>query len=182
MDSLKPQMQKVINYLEQEYSQLQVWRANSSMVDWINVYIPSWGMEQKVNQIANSTIIDSQTIKIQPWDKSTLSSIEKAIYDSGLWLTPINQWDHILINIPPLTTERRKDLTKVVSKMWEEAKISLRNIRHEFMKDIKTKFENDEISEDEKKLQEKQVEDTMKDYTKRIEDHVKHKSEEIMKI
>ncbi len=181
-NDIKKQMDKVISHLENELWQLQVGRASTSMVDWINVYIPSWWIEQKLNQIANNSILDAQTIKIQPWDKSTISSIEKAIYDSWLWLTPINQWDHILINIPALTWERRKELTKVVSKMWEDAKVSLRNIRHDFIKSIKQEFEDKTISEDEKKQKEDKVDEITKEYTKNIDDHVKFKSDEIMTI
>jgi ribosome recycling factor len=94
-------------------------------------------MEQKISQIANVTMIDNQTLKIEPWDKGTLSSIEKGIYDSGTGLTPQGMGDYTLVKIPAMTTERRRDLTKLVSKMGEEAKIAVRNIRHDILKDIK---------------------------------------------
>jgi ribosome recycling factor len=106
-------------------------------------------MEQKISQIANVTTIDSQTLKIEPWDKSTMSSIEKGIYDSGTGLTPQGMGSHILIKIPPMTTERRKELTKLVAKMGEEAKIAVRNIRQDTLKSIKSQVDAKTMSETE---------------------------------
>ena len=175
-------MKKTIQHLENELSWLQIWRASTSLVDWINVFVSSWWMSQKLNQVWNTTILDAQTIKIQPWDKSTIKDIEKAIHESWLWLTPINQWDWILINIPPLTQERRQELTKYVGKLWEDTKVSLRNIRHDALKNIKNQFSNEEISEDEKKSNEEKIDEIMKDFNKQIDEHIKNKSDEIMKI
>lgn len=179
---IKNQMDKAIQHLEQEFSHLQLWRANTWLVEWIDVYIPDWDMKQKINQLANITLIDSQTLKIEPWDKWTWSKIEKAIYESWLWLSPINEWSYLLIKIPPLTKERRRDLTKLVSKMWEESKVAIRNIRHEWIKEIKKEFDDKIISEDQKKNYEKNLDDIIKEYSNKIDNEVKNKSEEIMKI
>jgi ribosome recycling factor len=139
-------------------------------------------MEQKISQIANVTTIDNQTLKIEPWDKGTMSSIEKGIYDSGTGLTPQGMGSHILIKIPPMTTERRRDMTKLVSKMGEEAKIAVRNIRHDVLKDIKASVDAKTMSETEQEILEKEVEKLIKDYNGKIDDEVKNKSDEIMKI
>ena len=182
MDDVKSQMDKVVKHLEAELSQLQIWRASTNLVDNINVYVSNWWMEQKLNQLSSTTILDSQSIKIQPWDKSILSDIEKSINESWLWLNPINQWDYIIINVPPLTWERRQELSKYVWKTWEESKKSLRNIRHDALKKIKTMFEDKEISEDEKDAKEDNLDDIIKEYTAKIEKHVKNKADEIMKV
>lgn len=178
----KKNMEKAIIHLENEFSHLQVWRASTWLVENIDIYIPDWDMKQKLNQLANITIIDTQTIKIEPRDKSTLSKIEKWVYDSWLWLTPINNWDCILIKIPPLTKERRMELTKIVSKQWEEAKISIRNIRHDWIKETKIQLDQKLISEDQKKWFEKQLDDIVKEFNNKIESKVKFKSEEILKL
>ncbi len=182
IENYKQQMQKALVHFENELGTLQLGRASSTLVENVKIYIPSWDMKQSLNQLANITIMDSQTIKVEPWDKWTLSSIEKGIYESGLWLTPINNGETILIKIPPLTQERRQDLTKVVSKMWEDAKVAVRNIRHDAVKEIKKWFEDKSISETDKKKYEEKMDEITKDFTAKIEEKIKNKSAEIMKI
>ncbi|USN56092.1 MAG: ribosome recycling factor [Candidatus Peribacteria bacterium] len=148
----------------------------------IDVYIHSWGSTQKLNQTANIGITDAHTIKIEPWDKSILGAIEKAIYDSGLGFTPLNQGEYIMIKVPPLTEERRRDLTKIVAKDGEEAKVAIRNHRHDARKTLDTKLKNEEISENEKNSTEKKVDELTKEYNDKIDHMVRAKSEEIMKI
>jgi ribosome recycling factor len=126
--------------------------------------------------------MDAQTIKIEPRDKSVLSKIEKAIFESEAKLTPQNMGDAIWIKIPPLTTDRRKELTKVVSKQGEENKIALRNIRQDAHKDIKKQFDEKLMSEDDKKRAEEQIDKLTKDYSHKIDQMVDAKSEEIMTI
>jgi len=139
-------------------------------------------MEQKISQMANVTVIDTQTLKVEPWDKGTISSIEKGVYDSETGLTPQGMGEYILIKIPMMTTERRHDLTKIVSKMGEEAKISVRNVRHDVLKQIKQMVDDKEISENEQDSLEKQVETIVKEYNTKIDDAVSNKSDEVMKI
>lgn len=182
IENLKNQMKKALSHLEQEFAQLQVWRASTSLVENIDIFIQSWWMSQKLSQIASINIIDAQTLKIEPWDKSNLSSIEKWIFDSGTWLTPMNQWDYLMIKIPPLTTERRQELTKLVSKLWEDTKVAIRNIRQDAMRDLKKQLEDKEISENEKGSQESKIEEITKEYNTKIDTVSKNKSEDIMKI
>lgn len=111
-------------------------------------------MTQKLPQLGNVSLMDSQTIKIEAWDKSTYSSIEKAIYDANIGLTPQNQGEYIMIKIPALTTDRRKELTKLVAKMGEEAKVRIRNVRHDMIDAVKKEFTEKLISEDQKKAYE----------------------------
>lgn len=179
---LKTELHKAHDYFLDQLAWLQVGKASPRLIENIDCFIPSWGMEQKISQIANVGIIDSQTLKIEPWDKGTISSIEKGIYDSDTGLTPQGMGDYIMVKIPPMTTERRRDLAKLVSKMGEEAKISVRNIRQETLKSIKTAVDAKEMSETEQGVLEKEIEKTIKDYNTKIDEGVKTKSDDIMKI
>lgn len=174
--------EKTIQHLEKTFAGFQLWRASTWIVENVSVFVASWGMEQKMNQIANITIIDAQTIRIEPRDKKIISDIEKGIYDANLGFTPLNHGEHVLIKVPPLTQERRQELTKLVSQDGEEAKISIRNHRHDAIKEIKKQFENKDISETEKGMLEKQVDEITKEFNSKIEQLVQHKSEEVMKI
>lgn len=179
---IKQKMDKALSHLEHEFSSLQLGRASTALVENIDIYIPEWDMKQKLNQMWNITIMDSQTLKIECWDKNNISHIEKWIYDSGTWLTPQNMGEYIIISIPPLTTERRKDLTKIVAKAWEDAKVSIRKARQDGMNDIKKQLQDKEISENERDNLENEVDKYTKDYTNKIDSHVKNKSDEIMKV
>lgn len=135
-----------------------------------------------MNQVANIVIMDSQTLKIEPWDKAVLSDIEKAIYDANIGLTPQNQWDYLMIKVPPLTTDRRKDLTKVVARDGEDAKVAIRNKRHDARKQCELQFKADDMSENTRKSIEKQVDEIAKEYNDKIDHMVKAKGEEVMKV
>lgn len=139
-------------------------------------------MDQKLNQVASIWTIDAQTLKIEPWDKSIISDIEKAIYDANNGLTPQNQWDYIMIKIPALTQERRKEVVKTVHADWEDAKIALRNKRHDARKDTETAFKAEEISEDERKGRENKIDEIVKEYNDKVDALVKWKSEDVMKV
>lgn len=179
---VRKNLSKVIDYLEEQLWWLQVWKANAKLLENIEVYIPAWQSETKISNIANITNMDSQTLRIEPREKSQLSSICKWITVANIWLNPQEMWDYIMIKVPPLTTERRKDLTKIVAKYWEEAKISIRNIRHENINDVKKTFENKEISENDKIIFEKKIDELTKEYNNIIDQEISKKSEEILKI
>lgn len=139
-------------------------------------------MDQKLNQIANISTMDAQTIKIEPWDKAVLKDIEKAIYDANLGFTPQNQWDYIMIKVPPMTTERRTELSKVVSRDGEDAKIAIRNKRHDARKHLDHQFAAEEISENEKNGGYNTIDDITKKYNEEIDRMVKAKGEEVMAV
>lgn len=180
--SYNSSMEKVLQHLQHEFSSLQIGRASTWLVDNIDVFIPSYGMTQKLPQLGNVSLMDAQTIKIEARDKSTNASIEKAIYDADIGLTPQNQGEYIMIQIPPLTTERRKELTKLVARMGEEAKVRLRNVRHDIIDAIKKAFADKTISEDQKKALEGEADDITKEFAQRVDGAVKQKSEDIMKV
>lgn len=174
--------EKIIQHLEWAFKHLQLWRASTWLVEEIHVHVTSWGMDQKLNQVANIGIIDPQTLKIEPWDKAVLADLEKAIYDANIWLTPLNQGDYLMIKIPMLTTERRQELTKVVARDGEDSKVAIRNKRHDARKQAELQFKSDDISENTRYSIENQVDDISKEFNEKVEHMVKAKSEEVMKV
>ncbi len=157
---------------------MQVGRASAGLVENISVEA-SYG-SMKVPQVAHVTIMDAQTIKIEPWDKNELKHIEKAIYDANAGLTPQNEGSYIIVKIPALTQERRLEITKQVKAMGEEIKGRIRLARQEAMKDNKAIFDAKEIGEDESKRNEKDIDALVKSKNDHIDQLVKAKSEEIM--
>lgn len=176
----KEGIEKTIHHLDVEYSKLQLGRANPVMVE--SIMVEQYGSMQPLQNIAAVSNLDAQTLSIKPWDKTLIHAIAKAISDSGLWLNPQTMADSILIKVPPLTEERRKEISKVAKNMAEDAKVWIRNVRAESMKAIK-KAENDkEISEDERKKYETDLQKLIDDANKKVEEHYKAKSADIMKI
>ncbi|HCB51213.1 TPA: ribosome-recycling factor [Patescibacteria group bacterium] len=136
----------------------------------------------KVPQVGHVTLMDGQTIKIEPWDKNELKHIEKAIYDANTGLTPQNQGSYIMIKIPPLTQERRLDIQKQVKSMGEEIKARIRLVRQDAMKDTKKQFDDKLIGEDQHKANEKNVDSLVKEMNDVIDTHVKSKCDDVMKV
>jgi len=176
----KNQMEKALNYLETEFMWLQLGRASTWLVENITVHASYWDM--KIPQVAHVTIMDQQTLKIEPWDKKECWAIAKAIYDAELWLAPQNEWMYVLIKIPALTQERRDEIWKKVKSMWEETKAKIRMVRQDAMKATKKLLENKEISENENKVNEWNIDDLVKEFNTKIDNLVKAKVEEVMKI
>lgn len=171
---------KTIEHLGEEFNKLQVGRASAGMVD--TLMVESYGVMQPIKNIASVSIPDARTIQIQPWDRSTLAGVEKAIRDSDLKLNPNNNGLAIILNIPPLTEERRRDLVKVVGRMSEEAKIAVRNLRHEAMTAFKKMEHEEEMSEDERKGAENALQAEVDLTNKQIEELSRKKEESIMTL
>ena len=159
MKNLEEQMTKSIEHLHKEYSSLQIGRASSALVERVMVEV--YGTMQPLKACASISVPDAKTIQIQPWDRSTLQSIEKGIKMSDLGLNPQNDGVVIRLNIPALTEERRKELTKVVSKMAEECKITIRTARQDCLTKLKTMQKNAEITEDQLKHFEKKIQENI---------------------
>ena len=174
------QMDKAIQFLLKELQALQVGRASAGLVENITVDA-SYG-SMKVPQVAHVTIMDAQTIKIEPRDKNELKHVEKAIYDANAWLTPKNEWTYLIVKIPSLTQDRRMEIAKQVKAMGEEVKGRIRMARQEAMKDNKTIFDAKWIGEDESKRNEKEIDALVKTMNEKIDTLIKNKSEEIMVI
>lgn len=181
IQSYKTSMEHAYNYLMQEFAGLQLGRAHPGIVE--NISFEAYtDMYQKVKDVASVMAMDQQTLKIEPWDKSVMHKMEKAIYDSGVGLAPQNQGDYLMIKIPPLTQERRKELVKFCEKLGEQQKVAVRNIRQDAMKDIKKLFDEKALSEDQKKYRESEVETLTKSRVEKISQATDHKSDDIMKV
>jgi len=177
MNDINQRMQKAVDSLEKELSTIRTGRANPSILDRIQAEY--YGTKTPLNAMANIVIVDGRTLEIKPFDKSALKDIEKAIQESDLGLTPTNDGNRLLITIPELTAERRKDLVKVVKKEAENSKIAIRNIRRDEMDKIK---KDDSLTEDDKKSDQEAVQKATDDFVKKIDDTASAKEKELMTI
>ena len=155
-------------------------RANPAILDKITV--DYYGQQTPLNQVAGVSVPEARLIAIQPWDASVLAEIEKAIIKADIGLNPSNDGKIIRLTIPALTTERRKDLTKQVSGMGENTKVAIRNIRRDAMDQVKKDEKSGDISEDEKRTIEDEIQKLTDKYIEEIDKITKNKEEEIMEI
>lgn len=173
-------MQKSIDSYKYELDGVRAGRANPNILS--RVTVDYYGTPTPVNQIGNVSCPDARTIVIQPWDSSTLKGIEKALLASDIGITPANDGKVIRLVFPQLTEDRRKELTKQVSKLGEDAKVAVRNIRRDAIDKAKDMKKNSEMTEDEQKASEKSVQDLTDKYVKQIDDITAAKEKEIMSI
>jgi ribosome recycling factor len=180
MDSVinltKQEMNKVIDCMLKRFSNVRAGRANPAILD--GVMVSYYGFDTPLIQLATISIPEARQIMIKPFDKSSLSNIEKAIYESNLGLTPNNNGETIILVFPPLTEERRKEFVKDVKGMAEEAKIALRNVRQDGINDIRKLA----LPEDEEKRGEERVQDLVNEYNKKVEEQLKAKETELMTV
>ena len=179
-EDLKDRMGKAIESLKREYSRLRTGRASISLLDGIRVSY--YDTPTPLNQMASLAVPEPRLIVIQPWDKTAIEDIEKAILKSELGLTPINDGKVIRISIPPLTEERRKELVKVARKMSEDNKVAIRNIRrdaNEMLKDLKTEKE---ITEDDLYRSQEEVQKTTDQFISQVDELCAAKEKEILEI
>ena len=177
---IENKMQKTVDALSNELSSMRAGRANPAVLDKVRVNY--YGVPTPVNQVANITVPEARMIIIQPWDSSLLKDVEKAIQASDIGINPSNDGRVIRLTFPPLTEERRKDLVKTVKKFGEESKIHIRNIRRDAIEEYKELKKLGEITEDDLKESEKDVQDITNDFIKKIDDVIKQKEEEIMEV
>lgn len=180
LEKTSEKIKKALHHLEAEFSKLQLGRANPSLVE--EVLVEQYGMSQPLKNCTSVNILDNQTLSIQPWDKGVIHNIAKAITDAGLGLNPQTMADSVLIKIPPLTEERRRETTKIAKKMSEEAKIGVRNARHDALKELKSEEDAWNLSEDDVKMYEKDLQKMVDDANKKIDEMTKKKEEDIMKV
>ena len=178
LHTLTSDLEKAEQHLHDEFAKLQVGRANPAIVESITVMV--YGSVQPLRNVASVGTLDAQTISIQPWDKTVLRDIAKAINDANIGLNPQDNGESILIRIPALTEERRRDLAKIAKKLSEEGKVTVRNIRQDYLKKIKSQDES--VSEDIVKQQEKDLQQSIDEAIVLVDKMTKHKEEEIMKI
>lgn len=177
LDMAREQMDKSISHLEKNLLKIRAGRANPSMLD--SVRVEYYGNQTPINQVANVNTPDARTIYVQPWEKTMIPEIEKAILNSDLGLNPQNNGELVIINIPPLTEERRRDLVKAARAEGEDARIGIRSVRKEANDEIKAL---DGISEDLIKDAEERVQSLTNKYTKKVDDILEKKEGEIMHV
>jgi len=173
-------MEKAIAALKRELTTVRAGRATPALLD--RVTIEYYGAPTPVNQVASITSPEPRMLVIQPWDKSSLSLIEKAILKSDLGLTPTNDGTVIRIVIPPLTQERRVELTKMVKKYGEEAKVAIRNVRREANDALKKMEKDGTITEDEMKRFQDKVQKSTDKYVNQVDKIVAEKDKEILEV
>lgn len=177
ISSVKQEMDAAIKHLDHAFQKIRAGKASTTMVQ--DVMVEYYGSLTPLNQVANVMVPDAMTISIQPWDKTAINAIEKAIINSNLGFAPSNNGDNIILNVPPLTEERRKELSKHAKTETESTKITIRNARQEGMKELK-KLEG--ISEDIIKDSETKIQELTDKYVKISDEHLKAKEADIMKI
>ncbi len=171
---------KVIQHLKDEFAQLQTGRASSTLVEGLMVL--AYGSNQPLKNLASVSVPDARSIQIQPWDRALLGAIEKAIRDSDLNLNPVNNGVCVILNIPTLTEERRRDLLKVMGRMAEEARIAVRNVRHDAMAVYKRSEAEGEMTEDDRKAAEKRLQDAVDSANEAIMKLSQEKEQQIMTV
>ncbi|MGB1247917.1 MAG: ribosome recycling factor [Chitinophagales bacterium] len=179
MDEAKASMEKSMEHYKSELNKIRAGKANPAMLG--GVMVEAYGMQSPLNQLANVSVPDARTLSIQPFDKTILNEIERGILQSNIGLTPQNDGEFIRLNVPPLTEERRKELTKQAKAESENAKISLRSARKDAMDFIKS-LKNDGLSEDMAKDAEGKVQDLVNGYGKKVEEVLATKEADIMKV
>ncbi|BFH14797.1 ribosome recycling factor [Paenibacillus melissococcoides] len=172
-------MEKAIAALKRDLATLRAGRASAALLDRIQVEY--YGAMTPINQLANISTPDPRTLVIQPWDKSSLGEIERAIMKSDLGLTPANDGSIIRISIPALTQERRAELVKQTKKFGEDAKVAIRNIRRDANDDIK-KLEKTDISEDESRRHQEDIQKTTDKYIAEVDKVLAAKEKDIMEV
>jgi ribosome recycling factor len=173
-------MQKCCVSLENEFSTIRAGKANPGVLD--KIHIEYYGSPTPINQVGSVAATDARTLTITPWDKTQLKAIEKAIQASDIGINPQNDGSVIRLSFPPLTEERRKDLTKQIAKYGEEAKVAVRNVRRDAIDKLKAMQKKSEITEDDLKDLEAQMEKLTKKFTDKIDEDVKAKDKEILSI
>ncbi len=176
VDAAKEQMESSIDHLIKELRSIRAGKASPSMLS--TVMVEYYGSQTPLGQVANVNTPDARTISIQPWEKQMLQEIEKAIMLANLGFNPMNNGESIIINVPPLTEERRKDLAKQSKAEAEHAKVGIRNARKEANNDIKKL----DVSEDMKSNVETDIQDLTDSYVKKVDELYSTKEKEIMTV
>ena len=173
-------MQKTVEATQRAFNTIRTGRANATLLD--RVVVDYYGSPTPLKSLANINIPDSSTLTVQPYDRNTLNLIEKAISLSDVGLTPNNDGSMIRLNIPPLTSDRRKEFVKLAAKYAEEGRVSIRNIRRDTLDTIRKQEKNSEISEDEARDQQEKLQKLTNKYTAKIDELLADKDKEITTV
>jgi len=173
-------MQKSVETLKNNFTKIRTGRAHTGILD--QVMVDYYGTPTSISQVASVTLIDSRTIGVQPWEKPMVAKIEKAIRDSDLGLNPASTGDVIRVPMPALTEERRRDLTKVVRGEGEDARVAVRNVRRDANNDLKSLLKDKDISEDDERRGQDEVQKLTDKYIAEIDKVVAEKEKELMTV
>jgi ribosome recycling factor len=173
-------MQKTVEATQRAFNTIRTGRANASLLD--RVMVEYYGSPTPLKSLANISTPDATTITIQPYDRSSLNLIEKAISMSDVGLTPNNDGSMIRLNIPPLTSDRRKEFVKLAAKYAEEGRVAIRNIRRDALDTIRKQEKNSEVSEDEAQDQQDKLQKLTNKYTTKIDELLAEKEKEITTV
>ena len=176
IDTAKEAMENAMKHLEKQLVNIRAGKASPAMLG--SVMVDQYGSQTPLNQVANVNTPDGRTISVQPWEKSMLQEIERGIMIANLGFNPMNNGETIIINVPPLTEERRKELAKQAKSEAEDAKIGIRNARKDAMNDIK----KSDVSEDVQKNSEIDIQELTDSYVKKIDQILDVKENEIMTV
>jgi ribosome recycling factor len=177
-DDLKRRMHGAVEVLRHDFAGLRTGRASTALLDPVNVEV--YGSHMPLNQVATVSVPEPRMISVQVWDRSNVQPVEKAIRSAGLGLNPVTDGQMIRLPIPELTEERRKELAKLVGQYAEKARIAVRNVRRDGMDQLKTDEKKHEISEDERKRLEHEVQKLTDDTIKEIDEAAAAKEREIL--
>lgn len=176
----KTRMQKSFENLETNFAKIRTGRAHPSILD--SIMVDYWGSEVPISQVANVNVEDARTLTVQPWEQPMISKVEKAIMMSDLGINPNTTGNLIRIPMPPLTEERRRDLTKVARHEAEQARVAIRNVRRDANGDIKNLLKDKEITEDEARQGEEQIQKITDEVIKRVDEALATKEKSLMDV
>jgi len=180
LKDIERRMQGAFEVFKEELAGLRTGRASISLLEPIQVEV--YGSVMPLNAVASVSVPEPRMLSVQVWDQGNTKAVEKAIRDSGLGLNPMAEGTTIRVNIPPLTEDRRKDLIKVAGKYAEQARVSIRNVRRDGMEALKRLEKDNEISEDERKKREKDVQKKTDEAVGRVDEALATKEQEIMQV
>ena len=180
MKDSEEKMTKSLSQLQQELSKIRTGRASTTLLDGVKV--SCYGALTPLSQVASINVEDARTLTVSPWDKSLVADIEKAILTSELGLNPASHGDLIRIPLPPLSEERRQDFVKKAKSVGENSKVSIRNIRRDSLSTLKDQVKSKEITEDEERKMQTQIQSLTDNYIDKIGKLVSLKEEDLLKI
>jgi ribosome recycling factor len=180
LSEYQSRMDKAVTALKEEFASIRTGRASSNLLD--QIYVEAYGSQMPLNQIGSINVPEPRMITVSIWDKGLVVSAEKAIRNSGLGLNPVVDGQNLRLPIPPLTEDRRRELTKVAGKYAEQQRIAIRNVRRDANDHIRAAPKDGVISEDDQKRMEKEIQDFTDAAVKRVDETLKNKEQEIMQV
>jgi ribosome recycling factor len=180
LQKARQRMDGAIEALRREFASVRTGKANAGLLDTVKV--EAYGSTVPINQVGTVSAPEARMLVVQPWDKTLLKAIEKALRESDLGLNPSNDGTIIRIPIPPLTEERRKEFVKLLHKLTEEARVAVRNVRRDANDEVKQRQKDEGLSEDDIRREQGEVQKLTDQYIAKIEELMKHKEAEIMEV